>query len=150
MPAGDGRIAKPQARATNGRIRAAARAGRSATLDRPVAVHVMRSLFLPFVLMVAAPVVHAQQRPLDLEPVPEPPPPAVGFDAAPDAPGVTIAPPEGKIEEELTADGQRVVRVTTPEGLEYVMMQDQGDMSFAVPRTGDSGVRTPQWVILRW
>lgn len=111
----------------------------------------MRLLPFALALVLTAPALHAQQqRPLDLEPLPEPPPPTVGFDNAPDAQGVTIAPPEGRIEETLTPDGQRVVRVTTPEGLEYVLMQDQGDMSFAVPRTGDSGVRTPQWVILRW
>jgi hypothetical protein len=111
----------------------------------------MRFPVLALAFVLTAPAIHAQQqRPLDLEPLPEPPPPAVGFDDSPTAPGVTIQPREGRVEEELRPDGQRVVRVTTPEGIEYEIDQDQGDMSFAVPRTGDSGVRAPRWVILRW
>jgi hypothetical protein len=111
----------------------------------------MRFTALAFALSLGTAVAHAQQqRPLQLEPLPEPPPAAVGFDNGPDAAGVTIRPPEGRVEEELRPDGQRVVRVVTPEGIEYEIDQYQGDTSFAVPFSGDDRVRAPRWVILRW
>lgn len=103
--------------------------------------------FLPALALFAALPALAQQ-PLNLEPLPEPPPPAIGFDQS-TGPGVTIAPPEGRVEEILTPEGFKVIRVTTPEGLEYVMQEDQGDGAFARQNT-DSGVRVPQWVIFRF
>ena len=108
----------------------------------------MRRL-IPALAFLAALPAAAQQRPLNLEPLPEPPPSAIGFDQS-TGPGVTIATPEGRVEEILTPEGFKVIRVTTPEGLEYVLQEDQGDGSFARQTTGDSGVRVPQWVIFRF
>ncbi|MCU0804085.1 MAG: DUF2782 domain-containing protein [Burkholderiales bacterium] len=105
--------------------------------------------FLPAVFLVAAVPALAQQQPLKLEPLPEPPPSAIGFDQSTDQ-GVTIAPREGRVEEILTPEGFKVIRVTTPEGLEYVLQEDQGDGSFARQNSGDTGVRAPQWVIFRF
>lgn len=110
----------------------------------------MRPFAPVLALALAATAAHAQQRPLDLEPLPEPPPPAAGFDQANESSGVTIAPPEGRIETTRDERGMVTVTVTTPEGLEYVLQEDQGDDRFARQTTGDSGVRTPQWVILRF
>ena len=108
----------------------------------------MHRLLPALALLVALPAA-AQQRPLDLEPVPEPPPSQIGFDQSGES-GVTIAPREGRVEEILTPEGFQVIRVTTPEGLEYVLQENQGDGSFARQQSGDSGVRAPQWVIFRF
>ncbi|MCX7893097.1 MAG: DUF2782 domain-containing protein [Burkholderiales bacterium] len=106
-----------------------------------------RLLALPLALLAALPAA-AQQPPLKLEPVPEPPP-QIGLDTD-TGPGVTISPREGRVEEILTPDGHKVIRVTTPEGLEYVLQEDQGDGTFARWTPGDTGVRAPQWVIFRF
>jgi hypothetical protein len=107
----------------------------------------MRRFFPALVFLLALPAM-AQQQPLKLEPLAEPPPSQVGFDES-SGPAVTIVPPEGRVEQILTPDGHQVIRVTTPEGLEYVLQEDLGDGAFARQNT-DSGVRAPQWVIFRF
>jgi hypothetical protein len=98
---------------------------------------------LPVLAQVAAP-------PPNLEPVPEPPPPAVGFDGEPGAPGPTIA-PGSKVEEYTTPDGKKYIRVTEPNGWEYFLVEGiPGEPAGARTQNSDSGIRPPMWIILQW
>ena len=71
----------------------------------------MRRL-LPLIVLLAPLAVLAQQPPR-LEPLPEPPPPAVGIEDNPDAPGITLQRGEDQVEE-FEVDGQKYIRVTQP------------------------------------
>ena len=100
-----------------------------------------RRLFL--VLLLALPLaVSAQPR---LEPLPEPPPPPPGVANAPGDQAVTITPGPNDQVEDFIIDGQRSLKVTTPDGNVYYLLQDQRDVGVRQPT--DSGLRVPQWVI---
>jgi hypothetical protein len=88
--------------------------------------------------------------PPQLEPVPEPPP-QVGLDGEPAAPGPTITAPGAKVEEFTMPDGSKVIRVTDPNGWEYHLVEaTPGSPGGAGTITGDSGIRAPMWTILQW
>jgi len=53
-----------------------------------------------------------------------------------------------QVEEQLI-DGRRVVRVTTPLGQEYYLIEDLGDGAGLRNESLDHGVRVPLWVIRR-
>jgi len=90
-------------------------------------------------------------RPPRLEPLPEPPPQSIGFDADPASErGVRISPRAGDAIEETTVDGRRVIRVHTPGGGQYVIREDLGDGTYARQTPGDTGVRVPMWVIVEF
>jgi hypothetical protein len=82
-----------------------------------------------------------------LEPLPPPPPPAISPEAeAPlgEAP-VTITPgPNDKVED-VIVNGERAVKVTSPDGSVYYLMPDQRDAGIRAP--GDTGLRVPMRVI---
>ncbi len=104
--------------------------------------------------MVFAWIPAAAQRvppPPTLEPVPEPPP-QVGLDAEPTAPGgPTLTAPGSKVETFTMPDGTQVIRVTDPNGWEYHLVEAQpGEPGGARTVTGDFGVRAPMWTILQW
>jgi hypothetical protein len=104
-----------------------------------------RALFLA--LSVAAAAALAQQRPPNLEPLPEPPPPPLIRDGA-DEPRVRIAPQEGDRVEELREGGRVVMlKVTPPGGAPYYLMDLTGSGNFIRRDTLDPGVRVPMWVI---
>jgi len=96
-----------------------------------------------FFLLFAFPFTVSAQ--LKLETLPEPPPPPPGVTNAPGDQAITISPGPNDQTEELIIDGQRSLKVTTPEGNVYYLMQDQRDIGIRHPT--DSGVRVPQWVI---
>ncbi len=90
------------------------------------------------------------QQPPKLEPLPEiPPPPGVSSDQ-PGEPAVRIQPSGGDQVEEQLIDGRRVVRVTTPAGQEYYLIEDLGDGQGLRNESLDRGVRVPLWVIRRF
>jgi hypothetical protein len=93
----------------------------------------------------------AAQQPPKLEPLPEipPPPPGVSSDQAGEPP-VRIQPGGGDQVEEQLIDGRRVVRVTTPAGQEYYLIEDLGDGPGLRNESLDHGVRVPLWVIRRF
>ena len=91
----------------------------------------------------------AQQKPPKLEPLPEPPPPPPGAAERPEEPPVTIESKQDQVEEQLI-DGRHVVRVKTPAGLEYWLVEDLGDGPGIKNETLDHGVRVPLWVIKRF
>jgi hypothetical protein len=91
------------------------------------------------------------QQPSKLEPLPEIPPPPPGVSS--DQPGesaVRIQPGGGDQVEEQLIDGRRVVRVTTPAGQEYYLIEDLGDGQGLRNESLDRGVRVPLWVIRRF
>ena len=109
----------------------------------------LRRILAPALLAVALPL--AAQQPPKLEPLPEPPPPPPGASAdQPDEPTVRIQSGGGDQVEEQVIDGQRVVRVITPAGQEYYLIEDLGDGAGLRNESLDSGVRVPLWVIRRF
>lgn len=81
-----------------------------------------------------------------LEPLP-PPPPAIapGAEAPLGEAPVTITPgPNDKIED-VIVNGERAVKVTSPDGSVYYLMPDQRDAGIRPP--GDTGLRVPMRVI---
>jgi hypothetical protein len=100
----------------------------------------------PVLFAVALPL--AAQQPPKLEPLPEIPP-APGAADQPEEPPVRIGSGQDQVEEHLI-DGRRVVRVTTPAGQEYWLVEDLGDGPGLKNESLDHGVRVPLWVIRRF
>jgi hypothetical protein len=91
----------------------------------------------------------AQQNPPKLEPLPEPPPAPPGAADRPEEAPVRIESKQDQVEEQLV-DGRHVVRVKTPAGLEYWLVEDLGDGTGIRNESLDHGVRVPLWVIKRF
>jgi hypothetical protein len=101
-------------------------------------------------LTLAVPLAVFAQQPPKLEPLPEPPPSAVGIDDNTDAPGVTLQRGEDLVEE-FEVDGQKYIRVTQPNGLVYYLIESRpGDGPWAGANDTDNRIRVPQWRILQW
>jgi Protein of unknown function (DUF2782) len=100
-------------------------------------------------LLLVLPLAAFAQQPLQLEPVPEPPP-RVGIDEDADATGVTLQRGEDQYET-MEMDGQQVIRVTQPNGWVYYLIEARpGDGPFAGANSSDDRIRVPQWRILQW
>jgi len=109
----------------------------------------MRTI-LPALLLVLALPVAAQNRPADLQPLPEPPPPPPGFIDAPDEPQVTIRKRgEDRVEEYRMNGKLYMIKVTPPHGTPYYLVDPKGDGGFVreevVP--GEKALSVPMWVI---
>ena len=103
------------------------------------------SLLAAFALTAAA-----QQRPADLQPLPEPPPPPPGMADTVDEPQVTIRKRgEDKVEEYRMNGRLYMVKVTPPHGKPYYLVDRKGNGSFVQEETavGDKGISVPMWVI---
>lgn len=103
------------------------------------------SLLAAFALTAAA-----QQRPADLQPLPEPPPPPPGMVDEPQAPQVTIRKQgEDKVEEYRMNGRLYMIKVTPPHGKPYYLVDRKGTGSFTQEDTavGDKGISVPMWVI---
>lgn len=107
----------------------------------------MRRLLIPFLFALALPAL-AQNRPADLQPVPEPPPPP-GFQPDPALePQVTIIKRgEDRVEEYRINGRLYMVKVTPPNGVPYYLVDDKGDGRMTRQEAMDSGLRVPMWVI---
>ena len=103
---------------------------------------VLAVLLFAFALPLAA------QQPPRLEPLPEIPPPPGVADRPEDEP-VRIESKQDQVEEQLV-DGRHVVRVTTPSGQEYWLVEDLHDGTGIRNESLDHGVRAPLWVIKRF
>jgi hypothetical protein len=108
----------------------------------------MRRLSIAVVLVLALPVL-AQQRPADLQPVPEPPPPPPGYQLDPALePQVTILRRgEDKVEEFRINGRLYMIKVTPPHGVPYYLIDEKGDGRMSRQESLDSGLRVPMWVI---
>ncbi len=91
-----------------------------------------------------------RERPPNLQPVPEPPPPPKGFelDSTLD-PQVTTVKRGGETVEEYRMGGRLYMMKVTPEGggTPYYLVDHTGNGSFARQTTHDTGLRPPMWVI---
>lgn len=109
----------------------------------------MRPLLFASLLAACALSAHAQQRPPDLLPLPEPPPPP-GMVDSPLEPQVTIrAQGEDKVEEYRVNGRLYMIKVTPPHGTPYYLIDRQGNGSFVREETGvvERGIAVPMWVI---
>src|SRR5215467_1073379 len=104
----------------------------------------MRRILAVLLFLLALPLA-AQPRP----PKPEPPPPPPGAAERNDEAPVTIESKQDQVEEQLI-DGRHVVRVKTPAGLEYWLVEDLRDGPNIRNESLDHGVRVPLWVIRRF
>ena len=111
----------------------------------------MRRLLIPFLFALALPAL-AQNRPADLQPVPEPPPPPPGFQPDPALePQVTIIKETEQTIEEFRANGRLyMIKITPKHGVPYYLVDDRGDGKFARQESLDSGFRVPRWIIKRF
>jgi hypothetical protein len=115
--------------------------------------NIMRRKLLPHLvaLCCSALALHAaaQQRPADLQPLPEPPPPP-GMPDASFEPQVTIRKQgEDRVEEHRVNGKLYMIKVTPPHGTPYYLIDRKGDGSFSRDETGvgDKGISVPMWVI---
>lgn len=94
----------------------------------------------------------AQNRPADLEPIPEPPRAPAGMPDDPVEPQVTIIKKgDDKVEEYRVNGKLYMVKVTPPHGVPYVMIDQRGDGSWIRQDAADpTGLRVPQWVVHSW
>lgn len=95
----------------------------------------------------------AQNRPQNLEALPDvPPPPPASLQLSPgQEPEVRIIQRDREKIEEFRMNGQLyMIRVTPPGGVPYYLVDHFGDGNFARTATYDSGVRVPMWVIRSW
>lgn len=110
----------------------------------------MRKIFIALLLAftVVTPAL-SQQRPPNLQPIPEPPPPPPGMELDPNLePQVTIIKRGTDTVEEYRIGGRLyMVKVTPPHGTPYYMIDQRGDGSFSRQDSFDSGLRVPMWVI---
>ncbi|OFZ84533.1 MAG: hypothetical protein A2W21_13510 [Betaproteobacteria bacterium RBG_16_66_20] len=107
----------------------------------------MRHVLFLALSIAAASALAQQQRPPNLEPLPEAPPPPLVRDGA-DEPRVRIAPQEGDRVEEVR-DGGRVVmlKVTPPGGAPYYLLDPTGSGNWTRRDALDPGIRVPMWTI---
>ena len=106
----------------------------------------MRRLIPALLLAAVLPAV-AQNRPPDLQPIPEPPPPPPGvLDAM--EPQVTIVKRGQETVEEFRINGKLyMMKVTPAHGVPYYLIESKGDGRWSRQESIDSGLRVPQWVI---
>ena len=98
--------------------------------------------FLTILLAMLPLTIAAQPK---LEPLQPPPTSAPGAEAPLGEAPVTITPgPNDKIED-VIVNGERAVKVTSPDGSVYYLMPDQRDAGIRPP--GDTGLRVPMRVI---
>jgi hypothetical protein len=108
----------------------------------------MRFVLFFLLSIAAASALAQQQRPPNLEPLPEAPPPPLIRDGA-DEPSVRIAPQEGDRVEETRDSAGRVVmmKVTPPGGVPYNLLDTFGDGNWTRRDALDPGNRVPMWTI---
>ena len=114
----------------------------------------MRVLIALMLAVLALPVYADGAKPLpkDLQQVPEPPPPPAGMELDPAfEPQVTIIKRgEDKVEEHRIGGKLYMMKVTPAHGVPYYLVDYKGDGQFSRQDNFDSGVRVPQWVLIRF
>jgi hypothetical protein len=89
----------------------------------------------------------AQQRPADLQPLPEVPPPPPMADNAPE-PQVTITKRGDDQVEEYRVNGKLyMMKVTPPHGKPYYLIDNRGNGTWSRQEVGDAKLSVPMWVI---
>ncbi len=109
----------------------------------------MRFLALIFLACLSTALYAEDVKPVDLKPLP--PPPALDQSESPDEPQVTIKKQTDQTVEEFRSHGKLyMIKVTPKHGKPYYLIDDRGDGKFARQESLDSGLRVPQWVILKF
>lgn len=108
----------------------------------------MRRLAAILLFCIALPAA-AQDRPPNLQPIPEPPPPPPGMELDPALePQVTIQRRGTETVEEFRIGGRLyMMKVTPAGGRPYYLIDDRGDGTFMRQDNFDTGTRPPMWVI---
>lgn len=112
---------------------------------RPQSLRLLTALLFGAVVLPAA----AQNRPADLQPLPEPPPPPPGMADADLEPQVTIKKRgEDKVEEYRVNGKLYMIKVTPPHGTPYYLVDPKGDGGFVREEVGGGkSLSVPMWVI---
>ena len=98
-------------------------------------------------LFVACSALAQSKRPPKLEPLAEPPPPPA-IPGGPEEPAVNIPVPQGHQVEEMREGGRVVaLRVTTPAGKTYYLIDTTGNGNWVRRDSLDDGNRVPMWPI---
>jgi hypothetical protein len=110
-------------------------------------------LFLSLILLAAAPA-FAQDKPANLEPLPEadtqPPPMPQGVDDD-DTPEITITTRgEDRVEEYRIHGALYMIRVTPRIGAPYYLVDAKGDGVFSRFDLANRQLSVPMWVLKRW
>ncbi len=94
----------------------------------------------------------AADRPGNLQPVPDPPPPPAGFELDPALePQVTILKRGTDTVEEYRIAGKLyMIKVTPSTGVPYYLIDERGDGKMSRQDSFDFGPRPPMWVIHSW
>jgi len=107
-----------------------------------------RWLLVVLAAFLSSSLAHAQKRPPQLEPLPEPPPPPP---MSVEEPGVRIPVQEADKVEELREGGRVVMlKVTPPHGKPYYLVDTTGNGNWMRRDSLDDGVRVPMWPIHTW
>ena len=112
----------------------------------------MRRLIITLLFSLTLPAFAQSTAPKDLQPLPEPPPPPPGMAIDPALePQVTITKRgEDTVQEYRISGKLYMLKVTPPHGVSYYLVDDQGDGKFSRQESLDSGVRVPQWVLIKF
>jgi hypothetical protein len=109
--------------------------------------HALLALLFSAIVLPAA----AQNRPADLQPIPEPPPPPPGMaDDSSLEPQVTIKKRgEDRVEEHRLNGKLYMIKVTPAHGTPYYLVDPKGDGGFVQEdlAIGEKGISVPMWVI---
>ena len=109
----------------------------------------MRRIFLILALLLALPATAQNAPPAGLQPLPEPPPPPPGVALDPSLePQVTITRRgEDRVEEFRIKGKLYMIKVTSPHGVPYYLIDEKGDGRMSRQESLDTGLRVPMWVI---
>jgi|SRR3989304_7478923 len=111
---------------------------------------IMRKL-LAMLVLSAALLAAAADRPPNLQPVPEPPAiPGVDMDPALEPQVTIIKRGTDTIEEYRIAGKLYMLKVTPARGPSYYLIDEKGDGKMTRQDSLDSGIRPPMWVIHSW
>lgn|SRR5487761_1997410 len=85
------------------------------------------------------------------DPNPLPSVPSLDPNESPDEQGVTITKQTEQTVEEFRSHGKLyMIKITPKYGKPYYLIDDRGDGKFARQESLDTGLRVPQWVILKF
>jgi hypothetical protein len=114
----------------------------------------MRTLIALLLIALTLPAYAEGAKPLpkDLQTVPEPPAAPAGMELDPAfEPQVNIIKRGEETVEEYRIGGKLyMLKVTPPHGVSYYLVDSKGDGQFSRQDNLDSGVRVPQWVLMRF
>lgn len=115
----------------------------------------MRSFIVALLLAAALPLAAQQDKPPELQPLPEvppppPPPPGYELDPAQEPQINVIIRPDATVEEYRLNGKLYMVKVTPKTGKPYYLVDNVGNGKFVRYDDFDTGLRPPMWVIFEF